>query len=201
MIEQHANNHADRIRFPPNQGKDYIIERSKYTKMAYGRLQQNWQNAEDAVNSTYLYILEYPPKKEMDEESFERFFTVVLMGVIGRMYRNDRSKERNSVTDLGKYAQYLEVEENEDDMSERREEIIAIADEDTNPEIVALSRELLASIEREIYKLKFKPKQIVAMNVLYGYKPREIQAITGDSKNTIWSAIKRFRHTMEGVLT
>jgi len=198
MIHAHAEKHADRIRFPVNQGKDYIIERGKYTKMAYGRLQQNWQNAEDAVNEAYLSILEHPPKRGMNEENFEAFFTVVLLGVIGKMFRNDKAKESNMVTDPGRFAQYLEVEEDSDlDDYSKREEIVALADEETNPESALLAKEMLDIIEKEIAKLKFNHRQVVALNVLYGYKPREVHAITGDSPANIRKVIQRFRDTMK----
>jgi len=198
MIEQHAHNHADRIRFPTNQGKDYIIERGKYTKMAYGRLQQNWMNAEDAVNEAYLSILEHPPKKPMNEKEFEAFFTVVLLGVVGKMFRSDKAKEINMVSDAGKNLQYLESEDDADlDDFTKREEIVAVADEETNPESAFVAKEMLALINREIDKLKFTHRQIVALNVLYGYKPREIQAITGDTSAKIRMTIFYFRETMK----
>jgi len=198
MIQAHANNHADRIRFPANQGKDYIIERGKYTKMAYGRLQQNWQNAEDAVNSTYLKILEHPPKKEMSDISFEAFFTTILNTVIVDSMRSDRQREIKMVTDHSKYVQYLEVEEESDmDDFNKREEIVAIADEETNPESAFIAGEMLDLINREIAKLKFTHRQIIALNVLYGYKPREIQVITGDTSAKIRMTIYHFRETMK----
>ena len=198
MIEQHAHNNADRIRFPANQGKDYIIARGKYTKMAYGRLGQNWMNAEDAVNSAYLKILEHPPKQEMTDNAFEAFFTTILNTVIVDSMRSDRQKEIKMVNDPNKYVQYLEVELDSDmDDFTKREEIVAIADEETNPESSFVAKEMLALINREIDKLKFTHRQIVALNVLYGYKPREIQAITGDTSAKIRMTIFHFRETMK----
>jgi len=198
MIEQHAHKHADRIRFPVNQGKDYIIERGKYTKMAYGRLQQNWQNAEDAVNNAYLKILESPPKKEMDEEEFEAYFTVVLQTTIIDSMKSERQREMSMNNDPHKYVQYLEVEQESDmDDFSRREEVVALADEETDPESAALANEMLDIIDGEIARLKFTHRQIVALNVLYGYKPREIHVITGDSPTQIRKVIQRFRELMK----
>ncbi len=198
MLKAHAYNHADRIRFPPNQGKDYIIERSKYTKMAYGRLNRNWWNAEDAVQSSYMKILEHPPKTEMTDEQFEAYFTVVLRSVISNSKRNEHQREVNLNDTSGKYVQYLETEEDSDmDDYSRREEIVSLADEDSNPELTALANELLGVIQYEIDRLMFKPRQIVALNVLYGYKPREIHSITGDKPHIIRKIIHRFRETMK----
>ena len=195
MIKQHAERHLDRLKFPTNQGKDYIIERGKYTKMAYGRLQKNWNNAEDAVQETYLSIMEYPPKSEMNEEAFEAFFSVVLNGVIGKMFRNEKSQEKSSVTPAGKYLQYSEVETNDEENN--REEIIALPDEETNPESAYLAGETLERIKKEIGKLDFNPRNVVALSVLYGYKPREIVQITGISSSNVRSYIKRFRAQMK----
>jgi len=197
MIEQHANRHADRITFPPNQGKDYIIKRSKYTKMAYGRLGKNFQNAEDAVNNAYLKVLEHPPRAMSDEE-FESYFTVVLMSTIIDSMKSERQREISMNNRPEKFVQYLEVEDESDlDEWSRREEIVAIADEELNPETSLLAKEMLAVINQEIGKLKFSHRQIIALNVLYGYKPREVQGITGESSAKIRMTIHRFRETMK----
>jgi len=175
--------------------------RGKYTKLAYGRLKKNFQNAEDAVQEAYLYALIHPVKQYISEEDFEALFTVILLGVIGRMYRNDMAKEKNYITDGGKFLQYLEVEE-ESDMDEfsNREEVVSLANEDSNPEMSLLAREVLNDITLEIDKLTFIHRQVVALNVLYGYKPREIHNITGDSPVNIRKIIQRFRNTMKGIL-
>ncbi|RLD64883.1 MAG: hypothetical protein DRI98_15195 [Bacteroidetes bacterium] len=193
MIEQHAIKNADRIKFPASYSKDYIIERGKYTKMAYGRLSKNWQNAEDAVNNAYLSVLENPPRVEMDEESFEAFFTTVLKGTISKMLRTGHAREVSMTDTSNKYAQYLEVECDEED----REEVIALADSETNPETVFLVGEILDDVVIEIDKLKHGHRQIMYLNVLYGYKPREIFNITGDSPHNIRQVIRRFRQSME----
>ena len=100
--------------------------------------------------------------------------------------------------DPSKYAQYLEVEQESDmDDFNRREEIVALADEETNPESAALAQEMLDLINREIAKLKFSHRQIIALNVLYGYKPREIQAITYDTSAKIRMTIYHFRELMK----
>ena len=198
MILRHAEKHLDKIKFPTNQGQSYILERGKYTKIAYGKLQKNWMNAEDAVQEAYLYALAHPVKKHLLEEEFEALFMVILQGVIGRMYRNDKAKERNSCTNAGKYLQYLEVEEESDiDEYANREEIVALANEDTNPELALLAKEVLGDITLEIDRLKFIPRQIIALNVLYGYKPREIHDVTGDNPAKIRKIIQRFRNTMK----
>ena len=192
MIEEHANKHLDKIRFPTNQGKDYILERGKYTKMAYGRLQQNWLNAEDAVQEAYLMLLEYPVHTSTLQD-FEALFTVVLNSVISRMYRNDKAQEKNCVTPAGKYLQYLEVEEDED----RREKPVALADEESNPETFNVAEEMLDQVRYEIGVLSFNTRNILTLAVIYGYKPKEIVEITGIKREKVYSDIKLFRKFMK----
>ena len=192
-ITAHAEEHLDRIKFPINNGKDYIIERGKYTKMAYGRLQKNWQNAEDAVQDAYISILEHPPSYEMSDKDFEAFFTTVLSGVIGKMYSSERKQEMSHVSTAGKYAQYSEAEINDDDS---HEEVISLADENTNPELDTLAGEFLEEIKADINRLSFNKRTIVTLSVLYQYKPYEIADITGINIRTIYAAVKDFRNFM-----
>lgn len=197
MIEQHAIEHIDTIKFPPNEGRSYDVVRGKYTKMAYGRLGQSWQNAEDAIQESYLKVLENPPAHEMDAEEFEAFFTTVVKSVCSDMMRNGRARELTCNERSEKYVQYLEVEEGEDEKSDRREEMVSLPDELSNPEDKQLAEEMLEFITHEIDKLKFKHRQIVALSVLYGYKPREITNITGDKPANVRKVIQRFRIHMK----
>lgn len=195
-ILEHAEKHLDRIKFPTNQGGMYILERGKYTKMAYSKLQKNWQNAEDAVQECYRTLLEYPSCASFQElEDFEAYFTCVLNGVISRMYRTDKAQEKHNVTPSGKYVQYLEVDINEQD--DKQLEIVALPDELSDPAATFLAGEMLGKIKHEIGRLPFNARNVVALNVLYQYKPREIVEITGLSVANVYSHIKRFRARME----
>lgn len=193
MLEKHAKLHLDRLVFPNKANHDYILERGKYTKMAYGRLGKNWQNAEDAVQEAYLSIMEYPPPYHMNMEQFEAYFTTVLNGVIGKMFRTERNQEVNHVAPDGKYLQY-----DEDDDDENH--TIVLPDIDSNPEDAALTGEVEKKVRAEIDKLKPIPRTIAAMSILYGYKPREIMAITGDKPMLVYNTIKNFRKKMQEVL-
>ncbi len=196
QVEHHAQNHLDVLVFPKGEGKDYIMKRGKYTRMAYGRLNQSWQNAEDAVQEAYLKILENPPKKVMTTAGWEAFFTVVLKGVIYNSKRNSRQTEVNMT---GKnHLQYSEVESDSDmDEYSKREEVVAVADAEKNPEKKVLAAEMLLAISEEIDRLRPVAKLVVSLNVLYGFKPRDIQVITGGSSNAIRQHIHRFRLAME----
>jgi len=191
LLEQHAKEHLDKIRFPTSQGKNYILERGKYTKMAYGRLQNNWQNAEDAVQEAYLSLLEYPVDVK-SYSNFEYLFVAVLYGVIGRMYRNEKAQERHSVPAAGKYLQYLEVEPDGS-----KEKPVSIGDGNADPALAKIAEEMLERVKSEIDKLKFNSRNILTLSVLYGYKPQNISNITGLKIKKVYWTIKNFRRKME----
>ena len=200
MLEAHAEKHLDKILFPTNQGQSYILERGKYTKMAYGRLKKNWMNAEDAVQETYRTLLSYPAAGSFQRlEDLEAYFTCVLLGVISRMYRNEKAQEKHSVTPDNKYLQYSEVEVNENDVKfdEGADKTVALADENTNPESSCLAGEMSDKIRKEIDRLPFNYRTTIALSVLYEHKPSEIHDITGRSVSKISDDIYRFRKSME----
>lgn len=192
MLDNLAIEHADRIKFPVNKGKDYIIQRGKYTKMAYGMLDKNWMNAEDCVQEAFLKVLENPHTVHMSSECFEAYFTTVTKSVAINMKRNDHQREVHQANDAGKYLQYLEVESDE----EHKEEVIALADINTDPSQTALATELLKVVTVWIDGLKPAHRQVVALSVLYGHTYKEVVSITGSSYSNVRKIIQRFRERM-----
>ncbi len=191
MMVRHAEKHLDKIKFPKGVG-DHTMIRGKYTKIAYGRLQKNWQNAEDAVQQTYLKILENPTSIEMSEDEYEAFYRVILMCTINDSFRSEKRREVNHVRD-DKWLQYLEQSVEE----EANNEHVHLGDEDSSAESQALAQELYKWTVVEIDRLKPNAKNIVYLSVVYGYKPREICMITGDTTIHIANTLYYFRRTMK----
>ncbi len=194
MIQTHAEQHLDRIKFPTNKGKDYIMERGRYTKQAYGRLGRNWMNAEDCVQEAYLKLLEHPPLK-MTEAHFESYFATVVNSIASNMLRNGKQREHSFNTHPDKVQQYLEISIEEED--ERSDLVTAISGE-ADPAERLLGEELLIRIKKELKSLPFKHRNNVALYVIYGHKPRDVSLITGNSFRSVYNSIQYFRKHMRG---
>ncbi len=126
---------------------------------------------------------------------YEALFTTVLLGVIAKMYRNDKSKEKNMLTSPSQWKQYLEQEEDDEDSG--GEEVFAMVDSASDPADRAIADEMLENIAIEINGFKFSQRQVLALSVLYGYSNKEIVMITGTAPANIRQIVKRFRDKMK----
>ena len=189
-LQKLSDDYSDTIKFPKGGGTDYSISRGKYTRMAYCRVNKDWQNAEDAFHNAVLSILENPVD-HMPQEDFEKFFTRVLFYSISKSKRSPHQRE---VSHLENNA-YLEAWD-ETNFDAKSSAITLISDS-LFLEREMIMDEVLSEVNEQLLKLSSFRRQIVSMGVLYGYSPKEISIITDCNPKSISKMIQRFKETLK----
>jgi len=163
----------------------YDVLRGRLTKYAYGRLDRNWQDAEDAVQAAYVKVLE--------TAKITPFFN------FGGLYKIwlDRAIRDIKIRDK-KY---------EDVISEDREipdtgglTLIDLAEGDA-PD-TALLLEMQARINNLIDKsntFSVSAKAIIRLTFLYGYTYKEVAGMTSTSIKRVENTLVYFKKKYQGV--
>lgn len=179
-IEDHWYVNGDRLKFKDLESASYDVIRGNLTRYAYGRLDRNWMDAEDAVQEAYVHALTYPPKGS--NHNFGGLMKLWLDQaiVLVRARKNNRS-----------------MVEEEDDIETEQGGIENSESNDLVPEqifdIVGQTDLIMDMTDG----LKTKQKNIIRLAMIFGYSYKEISGMMKVSTKTIDNTLAYFRQKVK----
>ena len=185
--EKHFREHGDYIQFKQggNPNDAYDVVRGDLTVYAYGRT-KDWMDAEDAVQETYVRMLE---KDTPEELNFGGMYKTVLDGVIVDMKRKENTRADITVDEEFTIADGDDV---------RQESLVGQAESLAGePDQILEIQEKINWIMEKSNRMSIKAKGIVRMTYIFGYTPIEIAKLLNIKPKKVSNTIDYFRKQLE----